>query len=121
MTYEKFVGPFLFFAKNLLVLLDNLWLVFEYLGHCQQSEVLQVLVSVLYEEPQLGDAQLHGCGVVWDTYYHRGDTLVEQRHGRRAVDEVGEGLDQLLPESGLDRSQSTKLNGKERKSIYMHM
>ena len=113
MTSKNLSHHFYPFAKNLLVLLDNLWLVFEYLGHCQQSEVLQVLVSVLYEEPQLGDAQLHGCGVVWDTYYHRGDTLVEQRHGRRAVDEVGEGLDQLLPQTGLEWSQSTKLNGKE--------
>ena len=73
----------------------------EYLSHGQQTEVFQVLISVLDEQPQLGDTQLHGCRVVGDTHYHRGNALVEQRHCRGAVDEVGEGLDQFLTKTGL--------------------
>ena len=65
-------------AKDLLVLLNDLGLVFEYLGHCQQTEVLQVLISVLYEQPQLRDAELDGGSVVGNPHDHRGNALVEQ-------------------------------------------
>ena len=50
--------------------------------------------------------------MVRDTNDHRRDALIEQGHGCRTVDEVGEGLNQLLPETRLQRGQSTKLRGK---------
>lgn len=37
------------------------------------------------------------------------DTLVQQRHGRRTVDEIGKGLHQFLPKSRLQRSEGPKL------------
>lgn len=40
------------------------------------------------------------------------DTLVQQRHGRRTVDEVGKGLHQFLPKPRLQRSEGPKLKQK---------
>ena len=97
------------------MLLYNLWLVLEYLSHGQQTEILQVLVSVLDEQPQLRDTELHGGRVVGDTHDHCGDALVEQGHGRGAVDEVGERLDQLLTKTRFQRGQRAKLRGKKNK------
>ena len=65
-------------VKDLLVLLNDLRLVFKYLSHGQQSEVLQVLIGILYEQPQLRDAELDGGGVVGNPHDHRGNALVEQ-------------------------------------------
>ena len=95
------------------MLLYNLWLVLEYFSHGQQTKILQVLISVLNEQPQLRDTELHGGRVVRDTNDHRRDALIEQGHGCRTVDEVGEGLNQLLPETRLQRGQSTKLRGEK--------
>ena len=39
----------------------------------------------------------------------RADALIEEGHGCGAVDEIGEGLNQFLPQSGLQRSQHAKL------------
>ena len=50
--------------------------------------------------------------MVGDTHYHCGDTLVEQGHGRGAMDEVGKRLDQLLPKTRLQGGQCPKLGGK---------
>ena len=60
------------------MLLYDLWLGLEYLGHGQQTQVLEVLVSILNEQPQLGHTQLDGGGVVGQTRDHRGDALVEE-------------------------------------------
>ena len=96
--------------QHSLVLIQQLWLVLQDLCHGQQAQVLEVLVSVLDEEAELGDAKLHGGVVVGQARHHGADALVQEGHGRGAVDEVGEGLDQLLPQSRLQWSQSTKLN-----------
>ena len=40
---------------------------------------------------------------------HRGDALVEERHGRGTVDEVGERVHQLLPQTRLQRHQCSEL------------
>ena len=89
-------------------------MVFKYLCHGQESKVLEVLIRVLNEQPQLGDAELYGGRVVGDTHYHRGDALVEQRHGRGTVDEVCQRLYQLLSKAGLQGCESTKLkDGRE--------
>ena len=49
-------------TNNSLVLLEHLGLLFLQLSHGQQTEVLEVLVGVLQEQPQLGDTQLGGRG-----------------------------------------------------------
>lgn len=74
------------------MLTQQLWLALQDLGHCQEAEVLEVLVSVLDEEVELGDAELHGGGMVVEPGDHGADALVQQRHRRGAVDEVGKGL-----------------------------
>ena len=96
-------------AAYSLVLTQQLWLSLQYLGHRQEAEVLEVLVGVLDEEVEFGDAELHGGGVMVEASDHCADTLVEQRHGRGAVDEVGKGLHQLLPKPRLQWSEGAKL------------
>ena len=91
------------------MLVEELRLLFEYLRHRQQPKVLEVLVGILDEEAELGDAELHGSIVIGQPGHHCTDALVEQRHGRGAVDEVGEGLHQLLPQSRLQGGKGTKL------------
>ncbi len=39
---------------DLLVLLDYLWLCLEYLGHGQEAQILEVLITILNEQSQLG-------------------------------------------------------------------
>ena len=53
--------------------------------------------------------------MVGNTHDHRGNTLVEQGHGRGAVDKVGERLDQLLTKTRFQRGQRAKLRGKKNK------
>ena len=91
------------------MLTQQLWLSLQYLAHRQEAEVLEVLVGVLDEEVEFGDAELHGGGVMVEASDHRTDALVEQRHGRGAVDEVGKGLHQLLPKPRLQWSEGAKL------------
>ena len=93
------------------MLLDDLWLVFQYLGHGQKSEVLEVLIGVFDEQPQLRDAELNRCRVIGYTDDHRGNTLVEQGHGSGAVNEVGQRLNELLTKTRLKGSERTKLSG----------
>ncbi len=41
------------------MLLDYLWLCLEYLGHGQEAQILEVLITILNEQSQLGHTQLH--------------------------------------------------------------
>ena len=86
----------------------------KYLGHGQQAKILQVLISILDKQPELGDTELHGGGVVGEAQDHCADTLIEQGHGCGAVDEIGKGLHQLLGQPRLQWGQCTKLKGREK-------
>ena len=83
------------------MLVKDLWLLVKNLCHGQQSEVLQVLISIFNKQSQLGHTQLHGGCVIGHPRYHSGDALIEKGHGRGAMDKVGKRFDQLLAESRL--------------------
>ncbi len=54
--------------------------------------------------------------MVGEARYHGADALVEERHGRGAVNQIGKGLHQLLPQSRLERSQCAKLCGRRERN-----
>ena len=58
------------------MLVEQLGLLLKNLGHGQESKVLEVLISVLDKEVELGDAELHGGSVVGQARHHRADALV---------------------------------------------
>ena len=82
------------------------------LGHGQQAQILQILVRILDQNPQLLHAELDGGGVVGQAGRHgqqhrdhRIDALIQQRHGGRGMDQRGQGLDQFLAQPRFQRSQ----------------
>ena len=85
------------------------------LGHGQQPQILQILVRILDENPQLLHAELDGGGVVGQAGRHgqqhrdhRIDALIQQRHGGRGMDQRGQGFDQFLAQPRFQRRQRAK-------------
>mmetsp|Transcript_11019 Transcript_11019/g.34967 ORF Transcript_11019/g.34967 Transcript_11019/m.34967 type:complete len:681 (-) Transcript_11019:135-2177(-) len=83
----------------------RLWVHLEDATERDQPEVLEILVRVFDEQAQLGNAQLHQGHVVGTPGDARLNALVHERHGRRAVDQRRQRVDQLLGESLFCRRQ----------------
>ena len=66
------------------------------------------MVGVLDKDAQLLDAQLDKAEVVHLALGDRVDALVQERHGRRARDDVADGLGQLLGQAGLEGDEGAK-------------
>jgi len=74
------------------------------------GERLTVLVRVLNEEAKLGDRELDEVGLVEHALGDGVDALVEERHGRGVVEEVGHRVNQLFGQTGLEGCECGELH-----------
>jgi len=67
------------------------------------------LIGIFDEDAKLGDRELDQVGLVEHALGDGVDALKQQGHGGGVVDQIGEGLHQLLRQPWLQRSESCEL------------
>ena len=87
---------------------DSLGVDLEHVGQSKETKVLKVLVLILDKNAEFLDTELNGRGVVGDASDDRVDALIEERHGRRRLNERCEGLDKLLCQARLLGAEGRK-------------